>query len=80
MADKKGDPVWIRLRQSNRERIAELVNKLSGPREKISQSEVIDWLITLGLDIYEFNQSHFGVFPVGLNLRTNGTEKETEDC
>ncbi len=79
MADKKLDPVYIRLCQSNRERLAELVNKLSGRREKINQSEVVDWLVTLGLDAYDFHQSHFSVFPVGLNFKSTNGEKEVED-
>ncbi len=78
--DKKGDPTWVRLRQSNRERLTDLVKKLSGDREKINQSEIIDWLIKLGLDVYDFHQTHFSVFPVDLNFRTNGNEKEAEDC
>lgn len=78
--DKKGEPTWIRLRQSNRERIATLINNLSGNREKISQSEVVDWLVGLGLDIYDFHQSHFSVFPVGLNFLTNHDKKEAEEC
>ena len=79
MADKKGDPTYIRLRQSNKERISELSRKLGGNDRELSESDLIDAMVKLGLDTYDFYQSHFSVFPVGFNPRTNGKQKEDED-
>ncbi len=76
--DKKGDPSYVRFRQSNRERIHELAKKLGGGRE-VSESDLIDWLVKLALDTYEFHQSHFSVFPIGLNFRINGEESEEKE-
>ena len=73
--EKKSDPVYVRLTQDHRDKVRDLSKKLGGKRD-ISESEIIDWLLGLGLDIYEFNQSHFSVFPIGLNFRSNGNEKE----
>ncbi len=78
--DKKGESTYIRLRQSSRERISDLARKLGGRDRSLPESDLIDAMVALGLDTYEFYQAHFGVFPVGFNLRTNGNKKEDEDC
>lgn len=70
--DKKGDPTYIRLRLSTKKRVQVLAQQFGD----ISESEVIDWLTTLGLDTYEFHLKHFSVFPVGLNFTPSKNGKE----
>jgi hypothetical protein len=72
--DKKGEPTYVRLCRSNRVRI----HLLSAQFGDVSESEIIDWLVGLGLDNYDFHLKHFAVFPVGLNFRGKRTEGQDD--
>jgi hypothetical protein len=76
--DKKADPTYVRLRTSNKLRVTLLANQFG----EVNESEIIDWLVGLGLDSYEFHMKHFATFPVGLNFRakrSNGQDENSED-
>ena len=72
--DKKGDPTYIRLSKSNQLRI----HLLAAQFGDIYESEIIDWLVGLGLDLYEFQIKHFATFPVGLNFRAKKSEEQDD--
>jgi hypothetical protein len=72
--DKKGEPTYVRLSQSNRLR----VRLLSSQFGDIVESEIIDWLVGLGLDNYEFHMKHFATFPVGLNFRAKRADGQDD--
>ena len=72
--DKKCDPTYIRLSNSNKIH----VRYLSEQWNDLPESEVIDCLITLGYATYEFYQKHFGVFPIGLDFRPKTKEREDD--
>jgi len=73
--DKRGDPTYIRLSLSNRQGVKLLTEKFGN----INASEVIDWLVGLGLDTYEFHMNHFATFPVGLKFIARRDESQEED-
>jgi len=72
--DKKGDPQYCRFRKSNEIRINLLANQF-----QVNQSEIIDWLVGLGLDVYEFHMKHFATFPIGLQFRAKQDEGQDEN-
>lgn len=71
--EKKVDPTYVRLSYSNKLRVQVLAQQFGN----IDESKVIDWMVGLGLDAYEFYQKHFVTVPAGLNFRTskNGEEE-----
>jgi len=72
--DKRGDPRYVRFRKSNENHITLLANQF-----EVNESEIIDWLVGLGLASYEFNQKHFVTFPVGIHFRARRNEGQEED-
>ncbi len=72
--EKKGEPSWVRLRPSLKKRVSDLSSSFGGT----SESEIINYLLRLGLATYDLHMTYFTMLPSGIDFTSNGKESQED--